>query len=1402
MAWKGHGEIMRYFNWRLAIALTISCVMVVVAVVGLRRWQKTNSAAKALELGLNAYENGNYEEAAVNLGRYITVKRDDVPILMKYADAQTKRRPQAIEQAIKTYRTVLRFDAGHTQAAKQLAEYYIGANAAREAELICKRYLDRFSSVEIQRLNAIALADLGKYDVSLSQLKALLDQDPHDVTTYEILGQLAESHVGKYENSADHWYDLAVEKNPTSAYARIARAHYYQKQGDESRAIQELRAVQEMDLADLKVRLKLAGEMVQVGLLKEASRQLSIGEEIDATGLQLWQIWSELALKSQSREKMQEVAQRGLESLRHDVQDYWPVAVELFIAAEQFEKAAEYVGEIRRAGMSPRIAALTAFWEGSIASSQGEVHTAVAQWQRAIELGYRDPRVRLPLASQFSQLGDMQSAFDQLIAVTTEFSRSLNGHVALVRHYQQTHDNKNAQRQARVALQLFPDNTLIQLLELETRVNALVDRNGEVAWQDCADMVRQLQGYDVNDQYTAYARQIHFELALTCKEYGLAETVLKEIGPQGPEEGLSVKLDYARLYLDQRRTEDAVTLLETMITEYPDESGPVGLLVSVFLNEDERPKAIELLERVWDNRKGPSRKEPGFWLSEIYQRENRDEEAISLLTLLQQELPRDIQIKKRMITLLLAQRRVSAAQALVTELIDIEGPEGKQWRYEQARVWLADNETGKHYGEVVDLLQRSVQLHPKDRALHLLLASAYEQAGDLQLAISGYREAYNQAADDLTVIVPLVNALQKAGESDEADRVLRRASERKLAHPVLAKLKLVGDLKQKRYGPVTDVMESAFGRDPNNVKTGLFLARLKVEQRQFEEAELLLNQLEKLDPNSMDIASVYMDLLKGQGRFAEMLNRSNQLVASQENVTLYLMRAEARALSGQIEGAIQDYEQAVGLDPNHVNVYVSRSKFYQNVGRYEDAIMDIDKAQALSPADIYITSVAIELFLSSPELSRKQEGRQRLDSALEEEPDDPRLLFIRAQLLAREGTRPSIDTAEQILGKIVAKHPAEERAWHLWTQLILNRGQSGRALDTILSGLANRPYSKALLLLKAATERTRSPVLAIQTLKGLLEIYPKDTNIVLRLASLYAANKEAKRAIGILEKQSVMCRPSEKVDCGIALALILHGDGQSEKAQTLLDELDQEQENAAKVFRARVQIWIRNRMWAELKAGVKAWKDEHSGDNNTLIELANVLTSLNDTEAIGIAEEVLREAIARSPKWEEPKLLLGNLLYRTKRTDEAGLQYRDVLQSDPNNLIAINNWAWFLCEERQDYAEALSLADRGLKIAPTYVDLLDTRGAIFYRMRRFDKADEDLRRSIQLCPLNATTAIGSRFRLGRVYAEMGRRGQAVRYLEESLNMHTQMYQARGKLGLSDSERAEAEQLLSELKSET
>jgi len=118
----------RYFNWKLAIVLVIGIGVLGVTAFGLRRWQRTNRAEQGLVLGNKAYDEQKWEQAATNLGRHLTVEPDDVPVLLKYADAQLKIRPSKrnnIQQAIKAYRAVLRADKNNSEAAMRLTEVYL-----------------------------------------------------------------------------------------------------------------------------------------------------------------------------------------------------------------------------------------------------------------------------------------------------------------------------------------------------------------------------------------------------------------------------------------------------------------------------------------------------------------------------------------------------------------------------------------------------------------------------------------------------------------------------------------------------------------------------------------------------------------------------------------------------------------------------------------------------------------------------------------------------------------------------------------------------------------------------------------------------------------------------------------------------------------------------------------------------------------------------------------------------------------------------------------------------------------------------------------------------------------------------------------------------------------------------
>ena len=83
----------RYFNWKLAVVLVLGVSMLGVTAFGLRKWQKSQKSDIAYEKGNKAFDEHRWDEAASDIGRYISSNPEDIDMLHKYATAQLNRRP-------------------------------------------------------------------------------------------------------------------------------------------------------------------------------------------------------------------------------------------------------------------------------------------------------------------------------------------------------------------------------------------------------------------------------------------------------------------------------------------------------------------------------------------------------------------------------------------------------------------------------------------------------------------------------------------------------------------------------------------------------------------------------------------------------------------------------------------------------------------------------------------------------------------------------------------------------------------------------------------------------------------------------------------------------------------------------------------------------------------------------------------------------------------------------------------------------------------------------------------------------------------------------------------------------------------------------------------------------------
>jgi tetratricopeptide (TPR) repeat protein len=1376
----------RYFNWTLAIVLVVAVAVFAGAVFTLHRWQRSKGAERALPRGEQAYAQENWDEAADQLGRYINIHNNAVPVLLKYANAQLRRRPQTsghVQQAIGAYQSILRLneDSDETlEAAKRLVEFYLSPGVARpgEAEQTALQSLQKKDDPELRRLLAAALDQERKLPEAVKTLRNLIKDHPDDVLSYGEMARLAQDHPADVNVPAADWLDKAVAANPQSAMAYIIRGAFRRQSGNRDQAMADFEQAGRCDLSDAEVHLRLAQELIRTNALDKAKEHLTAVQAKAPKDVMLWQTRAAVALLAGSAEEKAAIAEAGLKELAAYPWDFMPTAAELFVAANQPDKALDCISQMRQRGMQR---GLLAFLDGLVAGAKGNLWDAVKRWQEAVTQGHTVHEyagrvgeavfVRMLLASSYTQLGDAQSASGQLQTLISESSTYdqryrrlalLEGHLTLAQLMTRTRNWSGVLEHARAAQQAAPVYREARMLDLQAQIFLLADADPSApgrqqTWQVIENGLAEL------DKAMDGAVQVKLLWAQALSRQGKsaeAAKLLEEARSKDPSDVRAILLQ-ADILAGQNKTEEAVTLLRSTIERLPQAIEPVQSLARILNRRKDLQQCESVIRAAMARMQQPdSRRELGLFLADLYRFWAKDDDLYKLLMEMAGQFPNDIQIKRRLLACLPVAKDVKQAQTLVDQIKLLEGPSGWQWRYEQARVWLNSEGFADHYTQASTFLQENLRSNPNDQASRLLLAAAHEEAGQKRLALTTYHEALSRSPSDIDIVTQTVAALFRSGgdaERDEAIGILKQAGERQLHYYVeLEKLDLYGQglqwrdqVRRRDLESASDTLQRLVQRDPNDISASLWLARISMQQNRLDEAEVILRSLEAKSPQLIAVIQAKVQLSILRGNVQEALQMCNDTIQKNSQAAAYLLRAGVYATLKENDKAIEDFKQAVARDPNNAEVWMDRAGFYQSLGRREEAIQDVRKALSLPGGAAPILERAIPLCLASGSRTLVGEAEAALDKARAADPNDASLKLLKAQFLLNQRTRQSTEDGQRLLREVTAARPELSQAWHLLGRLELAQGQPARALDTALSGLSRNERDRDLLLLKADAEAVRSPALAVPTLTQLLDQHPDDIEVEMRLASAQYRSGKQGDGRAILDAR-MKADPNNWIPVA-TLASLLASD------QHLTEAADQ----------------------------VTNWSVRHPDDAVVVSAVARSLVATGNAEALKVAEKLLNAAVERNPKSVAVVNSLAMLMQSSGRTAEAATLNRRVLELDPNDPIALNNLAWILCEDDHRYQEALELADRGLKVAPDYADLLDTRGVALYRLGQFDKAVEDFSRCVDLYPANARATTSSYFHLARAHAKLGHTDQAQQYLKKAMDLQARIG------GLSAADLAEA-----------
>ncbi|MHC4213336.1 MAG: tetratricopeptide repeat protein, partial [Planctomycetota bacterium] len=456
----------------------------------------------------------------------------------------------------------------------------------------------------------------------------------------------------------------------------------------------------------------------------------------------------------------------------------------------------------------------------------------------------------------------------------------------------------------------------------------------------------------------------------------------------------------------------------------------------------------------------------------------------------------------------------------------------------------------------------------------------------------------------------------------------------------------------------------------------------------------------------------------------------------------------------------------------------------------DEAITLVEKAQSLAPKDINISKHAIKLLIASGRRENIRQAKIKLNDAVTQDPNDVGLRMLKARLLFGEGTAPADAQTMAILNKITEDQPRLPDAWLLMGNLLRRQGNWDKAISAAMRGLSYINNNRELLLLKARAEQDRTPDVAVATLEGLLEKYPGDLEIVLRLADAYAAADRYEKAVLMLENQLENLDPNTSAQqIQTQLAVMLYKSGRKNDAEKKFETLIDSAPDDPVTFLIQARVLSDDAMWNKLKECTDKWKNNHPDDTQTLATVAVYFSNSSDEQAQEYAELYLRTILDRNPKDVVAMNYLAMLLQKNRRSTESANLYRKILSDNPENVFAANNLAWILCEHQNQYEPALELVNSALKIAPNYVDLIDTRGVIYHRLGRCKEAIMDFEKALELYRDRTPAKTASHFHLALSLKGDKQTQKAINQAKTALSLNAKFG------GLSQTQVAEANRMI-------
>ena len=464
------------------------------------------------------------------------------------------------------------------------------------------------------------------------------------------------------------------------------------------------------------------------------------------------------------------------------------------------------------------------------------------------------------------------------------------------------------------------------------------------------------------------------------------------------------------------------------------------------------------------------------------------------------------------------------------------------------------------------------------------------------------------------------------------------------------------------------------------------------------------------------------------------------------------------------DGAIRNFEQALRYMPNDDGSMFELSEQYYNAGRFEEAFDMIQQAAKLDPENKWY-QMRLGLFYRN--LDQYDDFISLYEGLTKEFPDDPEMLseLIDAYLVTEKYSKAieKMDLLEQIIGE--NEFITEQRL-----NIYKRQGNNKKLVSELEKLIEQDPKNtRYYSMLAQVYDENGKEKEALKIYEKIKELNPDNPYINISLLEFYEKNGDNDKAFNEL----LSAIRNKNLDITTKANTYDYWMNKHQSAANINEQAQQCGEAFIETHPdIKLGYLILGSYYIVNENAVKSkelYQRALAIDSTDFYGWQNLIISesrLNENEAVrdhavaalkyypmqpvfywyaGVANAVLdnnEDAITyleKGRRYTSEKLqmanfdaFLGDLYHQQGDEEKAFDAYERTLRNDPNNILVLNNYAYYLAVKNQDLDKALEMSTKAIAAEPDNPTYLDTHAWVLYMKGDYKEAEKHMKKALKL----------------------------------------------------------------------